>query len=102
MYSCHSLQITSDDDHVTTSYVIFSKSNNGDYTWIRNVSLEVNVFNITGLHPNRGYAFAVQPLGDVINGSKADCPEDSCRTEQAGTCVHTNCYTARVVSDLEF
>jgi len=43
------------------------------------------VFNITGLHPNRGYKFSVQPLGDTINGTKADCPDESCRTKQGGT-----------------
>jgi len=41
-------------------------------------------FNITGLHPNRSYNFSVQPFGDTINGTKDNCPDESCRTKQGG------------------
>ena len=87
-------QITSDNNHVTRSYAIFNVTGNGNYHRIASVDdATVTVFNITGLHPNRGYSFSVQPISDIINGTLADCPIESCRTKQAGEHVHTNWYT---------
>lgn len=58
---------------------------NGDYMKIASVNdSAATMFNITGLHPNRAYKFSVQALSDAINSSKADCPDESCLTWQAG------------------
>ena len=81
-------QITSDEDQITKSYVIFNKTDSGEYQRVAGVdNVTSTVYNITGLHPNRGYAFYVQPIADTVNGTKAECPETSCRTKQSGTYI---------------
>ena len=85
-------QITSNEDHITQSYVIFNKTDSGEYQRVAGVSnVTTTVFNITGLHPNRGYTFYVQPIADTVNGTKAECPGTSCRTKQAG--MHITVFT---------
>ena len=77
--------MTSDDNHIIESYVILNKTDGGEYWRVAGVdNVTTTVYNVTGLHPNRGYTFYVQPIGDAINGTKSECPGTSCRTKQAG------------------
>ena len=56
------------------------------------------VFNITSLHPNRGYSYYVQAIGNKANGTKVECPEMACRTKQAGMSFH--CTWVSVVNKI--
>ena len=87
-FLCPFLLQVLEEDEITESYVIYNKTNNGEYMEIASINdPSVTMFNITRLHPNRGYKFAIQPFGDTTNGTIADCPEELCRTKQAGTYI---------------
>ena len=66
---------------------------------VGNISdVTTTVFNITGLHPNRGYSYYVQAIGYKANGTKVECPETACRTKQAG--MSFSLYMSSIVNEI--